>query len=133
MHQGLHNFSDHTNSVSDDISIANFEPKLVEYRSIPPERIGLNGEYDHDGLASRVRLLLSEQLANSAEALRVSQRGRVVVVIGSWVTEEMAQKIVTLSLQVEGATSVELNGIHWGFRSRPIAYIEPNQYLLNAS
>ncbi len=133
MHQGLHNFFNNTNSISDDTHTANFEPKLVECRSIPPERIGINGKYDHDGLASRVRLLLSEQLTNSTEALRVSQRGRVVVVIGPWVTEEMAQKIITLTLQVEGATSVELNGVHVRPRSRPIAYLESNQYFPNVS
>ena len=133
MHQGLHNVSGNINNVPDDIYIANFEPKLVECRTIPPERIGINGEYDHDGLSKRVKLLLSEQLTNSVETLWISQRGRVVVVIGSWVTEEMAQRIVALSLQVEGATSVEVNGICLVPRSRPIAHIESNQYLLNAS
>lgn len=133
VHQGLHNVSGNINNVPDDIYIANFEPKLVECRTIPPERIGINGEYDHDGLSKRVKLLLSEQLTNSVETLWISQRGRVVVVIGSWVTEEMAQRIVALSLQVEGATSVEVNGICLVPRSRPIAHIESNQYLLNAS
>lgn len=133
MHRGLHNLSDNINNVPDDIYIANFEPKLVECRSIPPERIGINGEYDHDGLSKRVRLLLSEQLTNSVETLRISQRGRVVVVIGRWVTEEMAQRIINLCLQVEGATSVEVNGVCLTSRSRSIGHIEPNQYLLNAS
>ena len=133
MHRGLHNLSDNINNVSDDVYIANFEPKLVECRSIPPERIGINGEYDHDGLSKRVRLLLSEQLTHSVETLRISQRGRVVVVIGPWVTEEMAQQIINLCLQVEGATSVEINGICLVPRSRSIGHTEPNQYLLNAS
>lgn len=133
MHQSLHNVSGNINNVADDIYIANFEPKLVECRTIPPERIGINGEYDHDGLSKRVRLLLSEQLTHSVETLRISQRGRVVVVIGPWVTEEMAQRIITLCLQVEGATSVEVNGVCLVPRSRPIAHFEPNQYLLNAS
>ena len=134
MHPGLHNISGNVSgNISDNINSANLEPKIVECRAIPPERIGINGEYDYDGLASRVRLLLSEQLTNSVEALRISQRGRVVVVIGPWVTEEMAQKIITLSLEVEGATSVEVNGLYLGPRSRPIAHIEPNQYLPNAS
>jgi hypothetical protein len=133
VHQSLHNLSGNINNVADDSYIANFEPKLVECRTIPPERIGINGEYDHDGLSKRVRLLLSEQLTHSVETLRISQRGRVVVVIGPWVTEEMAQRIITLSLQVEGATSVEVNGVCLVPRSRPIAHLEPNQYLLNAS
>ncbi len=133
VHRSLHNASGNMNNLPDDIYIANFEPKLVECRTIPPERIGINGEYDHDGLSKRVRLLLSQQLTNYVETLRISQRGRVVVVIGPWVTEEMAQRIITLCLQVEGATSVEINGVSLVPRSRPIAHIEPNQYLLNAS
>ena len=133
VHQGLHNVSGNINNVADDIYIVNFEPKLVECRTIPPERIGINGEYDHDGLSKRVRLLLSEELTHSVETLRISQRGRVVVIIGPWVTEEMAQRIITLSLQVEGATSVEVNGVCLAPRSRPIAHLESNQYLLNAS
>ena len=137
MHWGLHNnfgnVAGTINNVSDNINTANLEPRIVECRAIPPERVGINGEYDHDGLSKRVRLLLSEQLTNSVETLRISQRGRVVVIIGPWVTEEIAQKIITLTLQVEGATSVELNGVHVSQRSRPIAYIESNQYLPNAS
>ncbi len=133
MHRGLRNLSDNMNNVSNNVYIPNFEPKLVECRAIPPERVGINGEYDHDGLSKRVRLLLSEQLPHSVETLRISQRGRVVVVIGPWVTEEMAQKIITLALQVEGATSVELNGVHVRPRSRPIAYLESNQYFPNVS
>lgn len=133
VHRGLRNLSDNMNNVSNNVYIPNFEPKLVECRAIPPERVGINGEYDHDGLSKRVRLLLSEQLPHSVETLRISQRGRVVVVIGPWVTEEMAQKIITLALQVEGATSVELNGVHVRPRSRPIAYLESNQYFPNVS
>ena len=137
MHRDLPNSSGNVagtiNKVPDNINSANLEPRIVECRAIPPERIGINGEYDHAGLSKRVRLLLSEQLTNSVETLRISQRGRVVVVIGPWVTEEMAQKIITLALQVEGATSVELNGVHVRPRSRPIAYLESNQYFPNVS
>ena len=133
MHRGLHNLSDNINNVRDDVYIPNFEPKLVECRAIPPERIGINGEYDHDGLSKRVRLLLSEQLTNSVETLRISQRGRVVVIFGPWVTEEMAQRIINLCLQVEGATSVEVNGVCLASRSRSIAYLESNQYFPNVS
>ncbi len=130
MHRGLHNIS---GNISSNINSANLEPRIVECRAIPPERIGINGEYDHDGLSKRVRLLLAEQLTHSVETLGISQRGRVVVVIAPWVTEEVAQRIVTLSLQVEGATSVEVNGVYLSPRLRPIAHIESNQYLPNAS
>ncbi len=144
MHRGLQSVSANINNASDTIKSeavkfdtiksVNLERKIVECRAIPPERIGIDGEYDHAGLSKRVRLVLSEQLTNSVEkTFLISQRGRVVVVIGPWVTDEMAQRIITLSLQVEGATSVELNGVHLNPRSRPIAHIESNQYLPNAS
>ena len=139
VHRGLQSVSANKKNASDAIKSdtiigANFERKIVECREIPPERIGINGEYDHAGLSKRVRLLLSEQLTNSVEkTFVISQRGRVVVVIGPWVTDEMAQRITTLSLQVEGATSVELNGVHLGPRSRPIAHIESNKYFKTAS
>ena len=139
VHGGLQSISANINNASDTIKsealrCVNLERKIVECRAIPPERIGIDGEYDHAGLSKRVRLVLSEQLTNSVEkTFVISQRGRVVVVIGPWVTDEMAQRITTLSLQVEGATSVELNGVHLGPRSRSIAHIESNQYFRNAS
>jgi hypothetical protein len=134
VYRGSHDVFGNVNNVSESTNNANLERRRVECRAIPPERIGITGEYDHDGLASRVRLLLSEHLTDSVTTtLRISQRGRVVVVIGPWLTEEIAQKIVTLSLQVEGAGSVEVNGIHLSFRSRPISHIESNQYFLNVS
>ena len=138
VHRGLQSVSVNTSNASGNINYADLESRStvrgIECRAIPPERIGINGEYDHAGLSKRVRLVLSEQLTNSVEkTFLISQRGRVVVVIGPWVTEEMAQIIISLSLQVEGATSVELNGVHLGPRSRPIAHIESNQYFPNAS
>ena len=139
MHRSLQGVSANINNASDTIKSealksVNLERKTVECRAIPPERIGIDGEYDHAGLSKRVRLVLSEQLTNSVEkTFAISQRGRVVVVIGPWVTDEMAQRIITLSLQVEGATSVELNGVNLGPRSRPIAHIESNKYFKTAS
>ena len=139
VHRGLQSVSANINNASDAIKSdttksVNLERKIVECRAIPPERIGINGEYDHAGLSKRVSLVLSQQLSNFVEkTFLISQRGRVVVVIGPWVTEEMAQRIITLSLQVEGATSVELNGVNLGPRSRPIAHIESNQYFKTAS
>lgn len=50
------------------------------FRSIPPERIGLNGEYDHSGLAKRVDRSFRQQfLPEELAKLTVSQRGRVVI------------------------------------------------------
>ncbi len=110
--QGLHDFS--------------FSPSLrrvasglsaIERRKIPPERIGLDGNYDHAGLSKRVTELLAEQLGPlTAEVLTISQRGQVVVIFSQlgipddWI-HPLIHPMVDLILQLEGAAAVEINGI----------------------
>ncbi|NJR58997.1 MAG: hypothetical protein HC769_09150 [Cyanobacteria bacterium CRU_2_1] len=53
------------------------------FKTIPPERVGLCGEYDHKGLAKRVSLAFSQNFRHSdIRDLRVNQRGAVVVLMG---------------------------------------------------
>ncbi|NJN49798.1 MAG: hypothetical protein HC805_08585, partial [Alkalinema sp. RL_2_19] len=49
---------------------------------IPPERVGLNGEYDHSGLAKRVQLALQQRFGAAIAHLEIAQRGRVVILTG---------------------------------------------------
>jgi hypothetical protein len=89
------------------------------FRSIPPERIGLNGEYDHGGLAKRVKkTLLSKFSAEQLQALSIAQRGRVVILTGKLPDRAHLEKIVETALSVSGAISVETHGIA----------VDPNQY-----
>lgn len=82
------------------------------FRTIPPERVGLQGEYDHSGLAKRVLQAYRAQFAPAElEGLRVTQRGKVVVLMGSLVNESLLEQLVAIALQIEGATAVETNGI----------------------
>lgn len=82
------------------------------FRSIPPERVGLNGEYDHSGLAKRVLRAFQQNLEPSElDSLRVTQRGTVVVVIGKNLNQSLIRRLVKLALKVEGATDIEVNGI----------------------
>lgn len=88
------------------------QPASKLCRAIPPERIGLNGEYDHDGLAKRVALELSktfepEELGN----LRIAQRGTVVVLLGNVPSQEFLIKLVAVVMNVSGAVDIEINGV----------------------
>ncbi len=109
--QGLHEFS-----FSPPIRRVASGLSTIERRDIPPERIGLDGNYDHAGLSKRVTQLLSEQLSHltvdlTIEMLRISQRGQVVVICSRiGIPEELIHPMVNAILQLEGAASVEING-----------------------
>ncbi len=82
------------------------------FRTIPPERVGLNGEYDHDGLAKRVRVAFQQNFqAEELENLRISQRGAVVVLLGKVTSQRFLIKLVNVAMNVSGAVDVEVNGI----------------------
>jgi hypothetical protein len=104
-------------------SSANILPTLCEemfisqptsrlFRAIPPERIGLNGEYDHNGLAKRVALEFSKTFEpDELENLRIAQRGTVVVVLGDIPSQQFLIKLVAVVMGVNGAVDVEINGV----------------------
>jgi len=78
-------------------------------RSIPPERIGLNGEYDHYGLAKRVRVSLSHRYGSSiVECLNIRQRGSVIVLSGAVSGRAHVEELAQIILSLEGATQVEV-------------------------
>lgn len=80
-------------------------------RTIPPERVGLHGEYDHSGLAKRVELALRQNLgAEEIAKLRITQRGTVVVLLGKVSSQRLLNRIVQVAFCVEGAADVEVNG-----------------------
>ncbi len=82
-------------------------------RGIPPERVGLDGEYDHAGLAKRVRLTLCQHLgASIVDCITISQRGRVVILVGAMLSAQLVQQLVELSLSAEGAAFVEVHDLH---------------------
>ena len=81
-------------------------------RGIPPERVGLHGEYDHAGLAKRVIAALRlDQEALMTNEIRVMQRGQVVILSGYVENKETLQQIIDRSLQVDGAAFVEFNDV----------------------
>ncbi|MBD1843362.1 BON domain-containing protein [Cyanobacteria bacterium FACHB-63] len=82
------------------------------FTTIPPERMGLNGEYDHNGLAKRVVQALRVRFsAEDLEKLRVMQRGKVVIFLGSVASLEVLKQLVSIAHATEGAIDVETNGV----------------------
>jgi hypothetical protein len=78
-------------------------------RSIPPERIGLNGEYDHYGLVKRVRVSLSHRYGtNLVDRLNIRQRGSVIVLSGAVSGGANVEELAQIILSLEGATQVEV-------------------------
>lgn len=102
------------------VSSASAEDSLPRslFRTIPPERIGLDGEYDHSGLAKRVfRAYQSRFSGIDLEGLRVTQRGKVVLLMGKVTSYQLLDQLVDVALKVEGASDVETQGIRVGIRN----------------
>ncbi len=83
--------------------------------SIPPERLGLSGEYDQSGLAKRVALAFDEDSAlDDIDTLYVAQTGSVVVLKGKVPNQEILNKMISVARGVSGATAVETNQVTLG-------------------
>jgi hypothetical protein len=77
--------------------------------AIPPERVGLDGEYDHCGLVKRVDVALRSALGDEPVAqLEIAQRGKVVIFRGKSLDVWLVRQITCLTLEIEGADFVEV-------------------------
>lgn len=82
------------------------------FSRIPPERVGLDGQYDHHGLQKRVEVAYEACFSNHELAcISVSQRGRVVVLQGRAADRATVQHLVEIAKHVEGAIRVESAGV----------------------
>jgi hypothetical protein len=89
-------------------------PYLFLLTPIPPERVGIHGEYDHQGLAKRVSLAIQEQMeASVLSGLRIAQRGRVVILSGQVLNYKVLCRIVGIAQSIEGTAFVETDGMHF--------------------
>jgi hypothetical protein len=87
-------------------------PSLSIFDRIPPERVGLNGEYDHSGLAKRVAIAFRGHFDLDVIAdLEISQRGCVVIVQGYIPNPQQLNALVDVALGIEGAEFVEYQAI----------------------
>ncbi|MEG3959263.1 BON domain-containing protein [Microcoleus sp. herbarium2] len=84
-------------------------------QTIPPERMGLNGEYDQSGLAKRVAQAFDANPdVADIETVYVAQQGTTVVLKGTVPSQEIVNRLVTIAKGVKGATGVETNQVTVG-------------------
>ena len=82
---------------------------------VPPERLGLSGEYDQSGLAKRVALAFDEDSSvTDVDTLWVAQAGGSVVLKGSVPSQEILDRMVELASGVSGATDVAIDQVTVG-------------------
>lgn len=83
--------------------------------SIPPERMGLSGEYDQSGLAKRVALEFDEEPdLDDIETIYVAQTGSVVVLKGKAPSQQVINKMISVAQRVNGATDVNSDQVEIG-------------------
>jgi len=79
-------------------------------QSIPPERLGLNGEYDQSGLAKRVALAFDQDPElDDVDTLWVAQTGSTVVLKGKVPSQEILNKMTSVARSVNGTIDVDTN------------------------
>ncbi|MEY3297468.1 MAG: hypothetical protein RLZZ597_728 [Cyanobacteriota bacterium] len=77
--------------------------------TIPPERVGLQGEYDHYGLAKRIQARFRERLGRIETAkVTIKQRGGVIILRGQVDRRDILEDLITIALSTEGTTHVEV-------------------------
>jgi osmotically-inducible protein OsmY len=82
---------------------------------IPPERMGLSGEYDQSGLAKRVALAFDlDPNLDDIETIYVAQTSGTVVLKGKAPSQDLLNKMVSVAKTVSGATAVETNQVTIG-------------------
>lgn len=79
----------------------------ADTKSIPSEKVGLDGEFDESGLAKRVAKALDDADVSDNVGLWIAQRGSVVVLKYNEDAKPVLSKAVDIAKQVEGATAVE--------------------------
>lgn len=83
--------------------------------SIPPERVGLNGEYDQSGLAKRVALAFDEDSQfDDIDSLYIAQTGSTVVLKGQVPSQDVLDEMVAIASGVSGATDVNTDQVTVG-------------------
>ncbi|PZV02045.1 MAG: phospholipid-binding protein [Leptolyngbya sp.] len=85
---------------------------IAALSAIPPERVGLNGEYDYYGLVKRIKTSFHNQVGRDAvKQITVKQRGSAVILSGQIDTLDLLDQLVDLALHTEGATHVEVHDV----------------------
>ncbi len=82
-------------------------------QTTPPERIGLNGEYDQSGLAKRVALAFDQDPdLDDIDTLWVAQTGSTVVLKGKVPSQHILTKMVSIAHGVDGSTDIDTTEVN---------------------
>ncbi|MCE2717331.1 MAG: BON domain-containing protein [Dolichospermum sp.] len=85
----------------------------VNRQTTPPERIGLNGEYDQSGLAKRVALAFDQDPdLDDIDTLWVAQTGSTVVLKGKVPSQDILTKMVSIAHGVDGSTDIDTTEVN---------------------
>jgi osmotically-inducible protein OsmY len=76
-------------------------------KNIPPEKVGLDGQFDESGLAKRVALALDEANISDQVGLWVAQTGSTVVLKYNPDAESILSQAKQIAKGVDGATEVQ--------------------------
>lgn len=81
----------------------------LDLATIPPERVGLQGEYDYYGLAKRIQARFKERLGRiEAAKVMIKQRGGVIILSGQVECRDRLDDLIAIALGTEGTTHVEV-------------------------
>jgi len=87
----------------------------VPAADIPPERVGLNGEFDQSGLAKRVAAAFDEDPAiDDISTLYVAQTSGTVVLKGKVPNQAILTKMIAVAKGVSGTTAVDSSQVDIG-------------------
>ena len=90
-------------------------PASTATASIPPERMGLDGQYDQSGLAKRVAYAFDQDAQlDDVETLWVAQSNSTVVLKGKVPDQNLLNRMVTVAKGVNGASSVDTSQVTIG-------------------
>jgi len=94
---------------------ASTPPARPKQASTPPEKMGLDGEFDESGLAKRVALAFdNDSTLDDVETLWVAQLGSTVVLKGKVPSQDMLNKAVSIARGVNGASAVDSSQVTVG-------------------
>lgn len=83
--------------------------------TIAPEKLGIEGEYDENGMAKRVALALDEDPnINDLETVYLAQKEGVVLFKGKVPDQETLDELVNVARRVEGVAEVETDQVAIG-------------------
>lgn len=89
-------------------------------KEVPPERVGLDGQYDRNGLAKRVAKAFDDDpQLDDIDTLWVAQSGSTVVLKGSVPDRAVLERMVKVARRVEGATAVDSSQVSFVHSDSP--------------